>query len=141
MYDILDMMFEGIKQNKVRIILQYFSEVWRCWKVNIFWKVGVFLISRRYGYYFFWVRIIIFRFFWGSRVVFIIFLLCFVYIQVFGLLIFIENMIFRYVKVKVDWWINIVYYNRERIRRGVIVDKIVCKKNLGRFIRFYLKVE
>lgn len=54
------------------------SEVWRCWKVNIFWKV-------------------------------------------FGFFIFIENMIFRYVKVKVDWWINIVYYNRERIRRGVTV--------------------
>lgn len=54
------------------------SEVWRCWKVNIFWKV-------------------------------------------LGFFIFIENMIFRYVKVKVDWWINIVYYNRERIRRGVTV--------------------
>lgn len=63
------------------------------------------------------------------------------FFKVFGFLIVVENMILRYVKVKVDWWINIVYYNRERIRRGVIVDKIVCKKNLGRLIRFYFKAE
>lgn len=40
MHDILDMMPEGIKQNKARTILQHLSEAWRCWKANIPWKVG-----------------------------------------------------------------------------------------------------
>lgn len=39
MHDILDMMPEGIKQNKARTILQHLSESWRCWKANIPWKV------------------------------------------------------------------------------------------------------
>ncbi len=30
MHDILDMMPEGVKQNKARIILQHLSEAWRC---------------------------------------------------------------------------------------------------------------
>lgn len=33
MHDIMDMMPEGIKQNKARTILQHLSEAWRCWKV------------------------------------------------------------------------------------------------------------
>ncbi len=41
MHDILDMMPEGIKQNKARTILQHLSEAWRCWKANIPWKVGL----------------------------------------------------------------------------------------------------
>lgn len=41
MHDILDMMPEGIKQNKARTILQHLSESWRCWKANIPWKVCV----------------------------------------------------------------------------------------------------
>jgi pre-mRNA-processing factor 8 len=53
----------------------------------------------------------------------------------------IENMILRYVKAKADWWTNAAYYNRERIRRGATVDKTVCKKNLGRLTRLYLKAE
>jgi len=40
MHDILDMMPEGIKQNKARTILQHLSESWRCWKANIPWKVS-----------------------------------------------------------------------------------------------------
>lgn len=40
MHDILDMMPEGIKQNKARTILQHLSEAWRCWKANIPWKVN-----------------------------------------------------------------------------------------------------
>lgn len=40
MHDILDMMPEGIKQNKARVILQHLAEAWRCWKANIPWKVG-----------------------------------------------------------------------------------------------------
>ena len=98
MHDILDMMPEGIKQNKARTILQHLSEAWRCWKANIPWKVP-------------------------------------------GLPIPIENMILRYVKSKADWWTNTAHYNRERIRRGATVDKTVCKKNLGRLTRLYLKAE
>ncbi|TFY81935.1 hypothetical protein EWM64_g2075 [Hericium alpestre] len=39
MHDVLDMMPESIKQNKAKTILQHFSEVWRCLKANIPWKV------------------------------------------------------------------------------------------------------
>jgi len=53
----------------------------------------------------------------------------------------IENMILRYVKSKADWWTNISHYNRERIKRGATVDKTVCKKNLGRLTRLWLKAE
>jgi len=53
----------------------------------------------------------------------------------------IENMILRYVKSKADWWTNVSHYNRERIRRGATVDKTVCKKNLGRLTRLWLKAE
>ncbi|KOB67788.1 Pre-mRNA-processing-splicing factor 8 [Operophtera brumata] len=81
MHDIVDMMPEGIKQNKARTILQHLSEAWRCWKANIPWKM------------------------------------------------------------KADWWTNTAHYNRERIRRGATVDKTVCKKNLGRLTRLYLKAE
>ena len=53
----------------------------------------------------------------------------------------IENMILRYVKSKADWWTNVAHYNRERIRRGATVDKTVCRKNLGRLTRLWLKAE
>ncbi|KAK1441956.1 pre-mRNA splicing factor prp8 [Babesia gibsoni] len=53
----------------------------------------------------------------------------------------IENMILRYVKMKADWWTNASYYNRERIKRGATVDKTVCKKNVGRLTRLWLKSE
>ncbi|KAM3159448.1 MPN domain-containing protein [Lachancea thermotolerans] len=39
MNDILDMMPEGIRQNKSKTILQHLSEAWRCWKANIAWNV------------------------------------------------------------------------------------------------------
>jgi hypothetical protein len=61
--------------------------------------------------------------------------------QVPGLPAPIENMILRYVKQKADWWTNVAHYNRERIRRGATVDKTVCRKNLGRLTRLYLKAE
>ncbi len=32
-------------------------------------------------------------------------------------------------------------HHRERIRRGATVDKTVCRKNLGRLTRLYLKAE
>ena len=53
----------------------------------------------------------------------------------------IENMLLRYVKAKADWWTQVAHYNRERIRRGATVDKTVCKKNLGRLTRLWLKSE
>lgn len=98
MYDILDMMPEGIRANKARTILQHLSEAWRCYKANVPWKVP-------------------------------------------GLPTPVENMILRYVKAKADWWTNVSYYNRERIRRGATVDKTVAAKNLGRLTRLYLKAE
>lgn len=98
MSDIVDMMPEGIKANKTKIILQHFSEAWRYWKANMNWKVP-------------------------------------------GMPIPIENMILKYVKLKADWYVNSTYQNRERIRRGAAVDKIVAKKNLGRMTRLYLKAE
>ncbi|KAL8138631.1 hypothetical protein V2J09_004632 [Rumex salicifolius] len=58
-----------------------------------------------------------------------------------GLPVPIENMILRYVKAKADWWTNVAHYNRERIRRGATVDKTVCRKNLGRLTRLWLKAE
>ncbi|KAL9533175.1 Pre-mRNA-processing-splicing factor [Sphaerulina musiva] len=39
MADLMDMMPEGIKQQKVNTVLQHLSEAWRCWKSNIPWKV------------------------------------------------------------------------------------------------------
>lgn len=63
------------------------------------------------------------------------------FLQVPGLPVPIENMILRYVKSKADWWTNVAHYNRERIRRGATVDKTVCRKNLGRLTRLWLKAE
>lgn len=62
-------------------------------------------------------------------------------LQVPNMPIAVENMILRFVKAKADWWTNTAHYNRERIRRGATVDKTVCKKNLGRLTRLYLKEE
>ncbi|CEP14852.1 hypothetical protein [Parasitella parasitica] len=53
----------------------------------------------------------------------------------------IENMILRYIKAKADWWTSVAHYNRERIRRGATVDKTICRKNLGRLTRLWLKAE
>ena len=39
LHDIMDMIPEGIKQNKSKTILQHLSEAWRCWKANIPWKI------------------------------------------------------------------------------------------------------
>ncbi|BFZ55441.1 pre-mRNA-splicing factor 8 [Savitreella phatthalungensis] len=39
MNDILDMMPDGIRQSKTKLVLQHLSEAWRCWKANIPWSV------------------------------------------------------------------------------------------------------
>lgn len=126
MHDILDMMPEGIKQNKARTILQHLSESWRCWKANIPWKVSAAqMVSTFLSFHLGENKK---KMFSSS-------------FQVPGLPTPIENMILRYVKAKADWWTNTAHYNRERIRRGATVDKTVCKKNLGRLTRLYLKAE
>lgn len=53
----------------------------------------------------------------------------------------VENMICRYVKAKADWWTSSAQYSRERIKKGATVDKTVCKKNLGKMTRLWLKAE
>jgi len=98
LHDIQDMMPEGIRQNKVRTIMQHLSEAWRCWKANVPWKVPSMPSP-------------------------------------------VEKMILRYVKAKADWWTNVAHYSRERIQRGSTVDKTLCKKNLGRLTRLWLKAE
>ncbi|CAI5756086.1 unnamed protein product [Candida verbasci] len=98
MHDILDMIPEGLKQNKSKTILQHLSEAWRCWKANIPWKVP-------------------------------------------GLPAPIEKIIERYIKAKADGWISVAHYNRDRIRKGVQVEKTVAKKNLGRLTRLWIKNE
>ncbi|CCD23994.1 U4/U6-U5 snRNP complex subunit PRP8 NDAI_0C03340 [Naumovozyma dairenensis CBS 421] len=98
MNDILEMIPEGIRQNKARTILQHLSEAWRCWKANIPWDVP-------------------------------------------GMPEPIKNIIERYVKAKADRWVSSAHYNRERIQRGVHVEKTVMKKNLGRLTRLWIKNE
>ena len=39
LHDIMDMMPEGVKASKGRVIMQHLAEAWRCWKANIPWKV------------------------------------------------------------------------------------------------------
>lgn len=202
MHDILDMMPEGVKQNKARTILQHLSEAWRCWKANIPWKVSPSLQASLASpacpaCLFNSSPDTCFQHSNGSTAVSVhasMTLLCCalnfctarlpvfskpavlggqlltlqiscaavlilsaaeidappVYartrasadaLQVPGLPAPIENMILRYVKQKADWWTNVAHYNRERIRRGATVDKTVCRKNLGRLTRLYLKAE
>ncbi|MES1917571.1 MAG: Pre-mRNA-processing-splicing factor 8, partial [Cercozoa sp. M6MM] len=97
-HDIVDMMPEGVRANKAKVILQHLSEAWRCWRSNTPWSVP-------------------------------------------GMPVPIENMIVRYVKQKADWWTNVAHYDRERLKRGATIDKVVQKKNLGRLTRLWLKDE
>ncbi|ELP90364.1 pre-mRNA-processing-splicing factor, putative [Entamoeba invadens IP1] len=39
LHEINEMMPEGIKNSKAKVIMQHLSEAWRCWKANIPWKV------------------------------------------------------------------------------------------------------
>lgn len=98
MNDILDMIPDGVKQNKARTILQHLSEAWRCWKANIPWDIP-------------------------------------------GMPLPIKMIIERYVKAKADGWISSAHYNREKIKKGVHIEKAVVKKNLGRLTRLWVKNE
>lgn len=53
----------------------------------------------------------------------------------------IKNIIERYVKAKADGWTSQAHYNRDRIKSGAHVEKIVLKKNLGRLTRLWIKHE
>ncbi|AAS50980.2 ABR207Wp [Eremothecium gossypii ATCC 10895] len=53
----------------------------------------------------------------------------------------IKNIIERYVKAKADGWVSSAHFNRERIKSGVHVEKVVVKKNLGRLTRLWIKNE
>ncbi|MCH0629904.1 hypothetical protein JNB11_08040 [Kocuria palustris] len=53
----------------------------------------------------------------------------------------IEKLIRRYIEAKANGWIELTHYNRDRLRRGVTVEKTVAKKNLGRLTRLYVKQE
>ena len=98
MNDILDMMPDGIKQNKTKTILQHLSEAWRCWKANLEWNVP-------------------------------------------GMPEPVKKIIERYIKAKADGWVSAAHYNRDRIKRGVHVEKTAVKKNLGRLTRLWIKHE
>jgi pre-mRNA-processing factor 8 len=159
MHDILDMMPEGVKANKAKTILQHLSEAWRCWKVRVFLCCFVVVSSFCFAVHMVLVCLCC-VFVFASRspkkptnkttpnpnqtlktkttktktkanIPW----------KVPGLPAPVENMILRYVKHKADWWTQVAHYNRERIRRGATVDKTVCRKNLGRLTRLYLKSE
>jgi len=127
MHDILDMMPEGVKANKSRTILQHLSEAWRCWKANIPWKVPGLPAP---------IENMILRFVVARGAVCVV-----VPLLQHNTLAALRLLPSRYVKMKADWWTNVAHYNRERIRRGATVDKTVCKKNLGRLTRLWLKAE
>ena len=140
MHDIVDMMPEGVRQNKARTILQHLSEAWRCWKANIPWKVPG-LPSP--------IENMILRFVNSKHTFTMTHDQQYVSFRSSILVKYSEDYsvhsdtlpFHRYVKSKADWWTNTAHYNRERIKRGATVDKTVCKKNLGRLTRLYLKAE
>lgn len=98
MNDILDMIPEGLRQQKARTILQHLSEAWRCWKANIPWDVP-------------------------------------------GMPLPIKTIIERYVRAKADGWISSAHSNREKMKKGVHIEKNAAKRNLGRLTRLWIKNE
>ena len=53
----------------------------------------------------------------------------------------VEKMVLKYVRCKADWWTSNAHLNRDRIKRGVTIDKTLARKNLGRLTRLWLKGE
>lgn len=103
MHDILDMMPEGIKQNKSKTILQHLSEAWR-WCVPADTITGSSVFDR--------LTCLAHDNSWKANIPW----------KVPGMPTAIENIILRFVKAKSDWWTSVAHYNRERIRRGATVD-------------------
>ena len=61
--------------------------------------------------------------------------------KVLNMPIVIENMILKYINNKADWWKNMTYYNRNRIKHGDHIDKVAARKNLGQLTRLWIKSE
>ena len=93
-----EMLPPGIRETKIRLVLQHFSEAWRRRKSNQPWRVP-------------------------------------------GLAPNIDALIRRFVKQKEDWWVSAAYYNREKLIKGQVVDKVTIRKNHGRLVRLQLKSE
>ena len=53
----------------------------------------------------------------------------------------IKNLIFKFVKLKADYWIRTTFIQREKILKEKINDKNLMKKNLGRLTRIWFKRE
>lgn len=53
----------------------------------------------------------------------------------------IKNLIFKFIKIKADWWVKSTFKQRENIVKGKISEKNLIKKNLGRLTRLWFKKE
>ena len=134
MHDILDMMPEGVKQNKAKTILQHLSEAWRCWKANIPWKVPGLPAP---------VENMILRYVKSKAD------WCVPRSRVCGSSVRLSAVLACWHELRPPLphpcnpgrWVNTTHYARERIRRGATVDKTAAKKNLGRLTRLWLKAE
>lgn len=51
------------------------------------------------------------------------------------------NLVFRFIKIKADYWIKTTFIQREKILKEKIHDKNLMKKNLGRLTRMWFKKE
>ena len=50
-------------------------------------------------------------------------------------------LIYKFVKWKASWWVKSTYIEREKIQKGIRLDKNTLKKNLGRITRLWFKHE
>lgn len=53
----------------------------------------------------------------------------------------VEAKIQKFIQLKADNYIQTATINRDRLRRGVVVDKSIAKKNIGRLSRLWLRKE
>lgn len=58
-----------------------------------------------------------------------------------GLPLPVQALVERYIQAKADRWSHTTKQTRERIMGGMVVEKTVAKKNLGRMVRMWLKAE
>nr|UXY88510.1 splicing factor Prp8 [Cryptomonas curvata] len=52
-----------------------------------------------------------------------------------------QKLIIKYLKVKSEWYIQTTFIDREKIRRGSKIDKILIKKNTGKMTRLWFRAE
>nr|UXY86768.1 splicing factor Prp8 [Cryptomonas paramecium] len=53
----------------------------------------------------------------------------------------ITNLIFKYLKIKSEWYINTTFLERERMKKNFHIDKSFIKKNMARVTRIWFKFE